>query len=78
MRIDFHEALERGDLSLADACRMMRKITGLTQAEYAKITDVAMRTLVDLERGCGNPTIQTIEKIGKPFGLRVVFRGKRF
>jgi transcriptional regulator with XRE-family HTH domain len=49
----------------------MRKAVGLTQTEYARLAGVAPRVLIDLERGVGNPTLKTLEKLAAPFGLRV-------
>jgi len=69
----FFEDLDEGRLtSLPDTVRRMRKSIGLTQIEYAKLTGVAPRVLIDLERGAdSNPTLKTLEKLAAPFGLRV-------
>jgi len=63
-----------GLLTLGQASRRMRKITGLTQTEYAeKILKIYPRVLMDLERDRGNPTLDTLKKVAKPFGLQVGF-----
>jgi len=49
--------------------RRMRKLTGLTQPECAKLTAVAPRVLIDIERGVGNPTLASLQRIAEPFGL---------
>ncbi|MFW6333222.1 MAG: helix-turn-helix domain-containing protein [Thermodesulfobacteriota bacterium] len=49
----------------------MRKAVGLTRIEYAKLAGVAPGVLIDLERGVGNPTLKTLEKLAAPFGLQV-------
>jgi len=50
----------------------MRKITGITQTEFAgKILKIYPRVLMELERDRGNPTLETLEKVAKPFGLKV-------
>ena len=71
--------IDQQKLSLGEATRRMRKITGLTQAEYAKqVVGISPRILMDVEKGYGNPTLETLNKIGKPFGLVVTFvRGKK-
>ncbi len=72
LRHAFYNNLDEGSLAnLPGAVRQMRKTTGLTQAEYAKLVRVAPRVLIDLERGVGNPTLKTLEKIVAPFGLCV-------
>lgn len=57
-----------------DAVRMMRKIAGRTQVEYARTVGVSPRILIELERGIGNPTLKTLAKILAPFGLEVGLR----
>jgi transcriptional regulator with XRE-family HTH domain len=73
-RAELYEELARGTLSLGETSRRLRKIIGKTQEEYAALIGVAPRVLKDLERGVGNPTLQTLQKVGRPFGLDVVFR----
>ena len=68
------EAISNGSLTIGEATRKMRKIVGLTQKEYAeKVLKIYPRVLIDIENGRGNPTLETLEKIAKPFGLRVGF-----
>lgn len=66
--------LERGALTLGQATRRMRKIIGVSQAEYAtRILKIYPRVLMDIENDRGNPTLETLEKVAKPFGLKVAF-----
>jgi transcriptional regulator with XRE-family HTH domain len=76
-RAEFFAAIEKGELPLRDAVRAMRKSIGLTQAEYAKLIGIAPRIVIDLERGVGNPTLASLLKIGKPFGLELAFVRKK-
>jgi len=72
LRHAFYDDLDEGRLTnLPATVRRMRKITGLTQTEYAKLVGIAPRVLMDLERGVGNPTLRSLEKLAAPFGLRV-------
>jgi DNA-binding XRE family transcriptional regulator len=72
LRYAFFKDLDERNLSdLFDTIRRMRKITGLTQPEYAKLIGIAPRVLIDIERGVGNPTLKTLNKIAEPFGLRI-------
>lgn len=74
----FFNDLDEGRLtSLPDTIRKMRKAIGLTQIEYAKLAGVAPRVLIDLERGVGNPTLKTLEKLAAPFGLQVGLKRKK-
>lgn len=72
-RRELYEALRLGALDLRQASKRMRRVVGLSQTDYAKLIGIAPRVLIDFERGAGNPTLQSLERIGKPFGLEVVF-----
>ncbi len=67
-----------GDLTLGDAVRALRKLTGLTQDDFAeKVLGIYPRVLKEIENGRGNPTRETLEKIASPFGLTVGFVPKK-
>lgn len=68
------EAIENHELSLGEAVRRMRKISGMNQKAYAeRIIGIAPRILAEIERGEGNPTLATLNKIGRPFGYAAGF-----
>ncbi|MGF6774043.1 DNA-binding XRE family transcriptional regulator [Paraburkholderia sp. GAS199] len=71
MRRQFYEQIRHGDMTLPDAMKAMREITGLTQAEFAANRGVSRRVIQDIERGTGNPTVESLNSIAKLFGLRV-------
>lgn len=72
-RRELFAAMERGEIEIRDALRRARRIMGLNQHKYAELTGISPRVLIDFERGVGNPTLETLEKLGRPFNLRVVF-----
>jgi transcriptional regulator with XRE-family HTH domain len=74
LRTQLYDRAKRADLGLVEAVRMMRKIAGKTQAEYATLVGVSPRVLIDFERGVGNPTVKTLEKILAPFNLEITVR----
>jgi DNA-binding XRE family transcriptional regulator len=66
--------IESGELSLGQAVRRMRLITGKSQKDFAQtIIGISPRVLAEIERGVANPTIETLNKIGRPFGYKVSF-----
>jgi transcriptional regulator with XRE-family HTH domain len=66
--------IESGELSLGQAVRRMRLITGKSQKDFAKnIIGISPRVLAEIERGVANPTNDTLNKIGRPFGYTVGF-----
>jgi transcriptional regulator with XRE-family HTH domain len=72
-RAELYVAVERGEVTLQDAVREMRKIAGMTQAEFAVHRGVSAKVIKDTERGVGNPTVASLNRIGKFFGLEVAF-----
>ena len=71
LRRAFYEKIGRGELTLPEAMKAMREMTGLTQAEFAVHRGVSRRVIQDIERGIGNPTVESLNNIAKLFGLRV-------
>lgn len=77
LRTELYARADRGDLDLREAVRMMRKIAGRSQAEYARLVGVSPRVLIEFERGIGNPTLKTVEKLLAPFALELTLRRHR-
>lgn len=73
LRQQFYERIQRDDISVAEAVKSMRRISLLTQAEFAKHRGVSLRVLKEIEAGTANPTLETLNRIGGIFGLRVGF-----
>lgn len=65
------------ELSLTEGVRQMRTVTGMTQEEFAHHRGVSARVIKAIERGQGNPTVATLNRIGELFGLEVAFVPKR-
>jgi len=60
-------------LSINEGVREMRAISGLTQDEFARHREVSARVIKAIELGQANPTIATLNQIGRFFGLEVGF-----
>jgi DNA-binding XRE family transcriptional regulator len=73
LRLKFTDDIENSRLTLAEATRAMRQISGLTQFEYATLLSISPRTLINIENNHGNPRLSTLEKLAAPFGLQVSF-----
>lgn len=58
------------DTPIPQVIREIRKTLRFTIPEYARICDVSPRTLQDIERGVSSPTLDTVEKLLRPMGLR--------
>jgi DNA-binding transcriptional regulator YiaG len=51
--------------------KTMRLATRRSQAEYARLCQVAPRVLADIEAGKRNVQVETLEKLLRPFGYRI-------
>jgi DNA-binding XRE family transcriptional regulator len=72
-REDFYNAAIRGQLTVGQAVAAMRKISRLTQPEFAAHRGISVQALRQIETGKGNPTVETLDKIASIFGLQVGF-----
>ena len=72
LRETFFDECQKG-VPINRAVKTMRTIAGLDQTAFARLLKIAPRALMEIERGRGNPTVQTLEKIGVAFGLKVGF-----
>ncbi|MEK7393953.1 MAG: hypothetical protein RL173_2767 [Fibrobacterota bacterium] len=73
-RKELRQKLHNGQLTIGEAVREMRRLTGLTQTEYAtRVVGIFPRVLMDIERGAANPTLETLELLAKPWGWKVGF-----
>ena len=62
-----------GRLRLPEGIRAIRLALGLSQEEFAARFKLTRNQLIELEKGRANPTVETLERIGKPFGFTVGF-----
>jgi transcriptional regulator with XRE-family HTH domain len=69
----FYEAIAAGELTLQEAVKRMRALSGLTQQEFADHRGVSIKVIKEIERGVGNPTLNTLNQIASIFGLEVSF-----
>jgi DNA-binding XRE family transcriptional regulator len=72
-RAELYEAITRGAMTLQQAVKEMRAISRLTQAEFAAHRGVSTKVIKEIEGGTGNPTVNTLNRIGAFFGLEVAF-----
>jgi DNA-binding XRE family transcriptional regulator len=73
LRVDLFTALSAGEMTLGQAVAAMRRLSRLTQPEFAKHRGISVQSLRQIESDTGNPTVETLNKIGAFFGLQVGF-----
>jgi DNA-binding XRE family transcriptional regulator len=71
LRRAFYERIDGADMTIPEAMKAMREMTGLTQAQFAAHRGVSRRVIQHIERGTGNPTVGSLSSIVKLFGLQV-------
>jgi transcriptional regulator with XRE-family HTH domain len=54
-----------------------RESLSVTQENLAVLSGVGLRTLKQFERGKGNPTLQTLQKLGDALGLEITISPKK-
>ena len=54
-----------------------RDVMQVTQETLAELSGVGLRTLKQFESGKGNPTLQTLQKLGDVLGLEVCLQLKK-
>ena len=72
-RVQFYASIRKGELSIAEAVVAMRKMSQLTQPEFAKHRGISVQALRQIESGIGNPTVETLNKIAAIFTVQVGF-----
>ncbi|ABM23161.1 helix-turn-helix transcriptional regulator [Shewanella sp. W3-18-1] len=66
------QRLLRSELSQGQALKALRvEVLGLTQDEYANLVKVSRKTLSDVENDRGSFKTDILDRLFKPFGLKV-------
>lgn len=64
--------LLHGELTQGQALKMLRvNILGLKQDVFSKLVDISRKTLSDIENDRGSYNTEVLNKVFKPFGLKV-------
>ena len=58
-------------LKIANQVSEARELKGITQTQLSKITGIHQAEISKIERGIGNPSIKTLERIAKGLGLNL-------
>ena len=75
-REQFYADIANGTLTISEAVVTMRKISRLTQIEFATHRGISVQSLKQIEAGTANPTVETLQKISDIFGLKIGFVAK--
>lgn len=64
-------------MELKDIMKQRRETLALTQQDLAEMAQVGLATIKDIERGKGNPALNTINKILDILGLEIEYHIKQ-
>lgn len=58
-------------IKLGDVIRQRRELLGLLQTQLAALSGISSRTIQLVEQGKGNPSLDTLNNLIDPLGLRL-------
>lgn len=61
-------------MTFSEVIKQRRGTLRITQEDLAEMASVGIATIKDVERGKGNPSLATMQKILDVLGLEMVFR----
>lgn len=64
-------------MELRNLMKERREVLSLTQKDLAEMAQVAVATVKDIERGHGNPSLNTIQKILDVLGIEIIYRVRK-
>lgn len=62
--------------TLIETIKTRREMLQVTQEMLADLSGVGLRTLKQFESGKGNPTLETLNKLGNALGMELTFKVK--
>lgn len=63
-------------MDLVTSISTRRKTLGISQNDLAEMSGVSLATIKNIERGKGNPSFETVEKILAVLGMEILFKVK--
>ena len=64
-------------MELKEIMKQRREFLSLTQQDLAEMAEVGVATIKDIERGKGNPALNTIKKILEVLGIEIEYKVKQ-
>ena len=61
-------------MELKEIMKQRREFLSLTQQDLAEMAEVGIATIKDIERGKGNPALNTIKKILDVLGIEIEYK----
>lgn len=64
-------------MDIGTVIKERRTLLGISQQDLSDYSGVGISTVKDLERGVGNPSVETLKKILDVVGLEMIFQVKQ-
>ena len=61
-------------MDIKDVMKSRREALQLSQQDLAEMATVSLATIKDIERGKGNPSLSTVQKIREVLGLEIEYK----
>ncbi|MBP3256669.1 MAG: helix-turn-helix transcriptional regulator [Bacteroidales bacterium] len=61
-------------MNIGHEIKTRRKVLSISQSDLADMAEISLATLKNIERGVGNPSFETVEKLLEVLGLEMIFR----
>ena len=61
-------------MELNEVIKSRRKVLAISQLDLAEMAEVSLATVKDIERGKGNPSLSTVNKLLGVLGLEMDFK----
>lgn len=61
-------------MSISATLATRRKTLGISQNDLAEMSGVSLATIKNIERGAGNPSFETVDKLLTVLGLEIQFK----
>ena len=61
-------------MNFSDIIKKRRRSLNISQMDLAEMAEVSWATVKDIERGKGNPSLLTVEKLLAVLGLEIEYR----
>lgn len=72
--LSLHKSLLCHTMELKDVMKQRRELLSLTQQDLAEMAQVGVATIKDIERGKGNPALNTVKKILEVLGIEIDYK----
>lgn len=64
-------------MDIGTTIKQRRSVLGISQIDLSEFAEVGISTVKDLERGKGNPSLQTLQKILEALGMELEIKVRK-